>query len=265
MLPSGHVDVSIEPSESLSRAGFRFGGKGTHTSRTIMLSELTELLSAVPADVERGDYEVVIVHDNLLGKATTATRRLTNQRLGELYGLDPRLPLFRALRAVWAVDELGRPLVAMLCSLARDPLLRATAPAVLELPLGAELVRSIFLDSIREVVGSRLNDAVLDKVARNAASSWSQSGHLAGRVRKIRRRVTPTPGSLAFALWMGAFEGLAGEALLECRWTRVLDRTGRELVPFLLQAKQLGLVHARVGGGVTEIDATGLDGVNRGR
>lgn len=230
-----------------------------------MLSELTELFSAIPADVERADYQSAIVHDNFLGKATTATRRLTNQRLGELYGLDPRLPLFRALRAVWAVDEPGRPLLALLCSLARDPLLRASATAVLELPVGAELVRATFLDAIREVVGPRLNEAVLDKVARNAASSWSQSGHLAGRVRKIRRRVTPTPGSLAFALWMGALEGLAGETLLECRWTCVLDRTGRELVPIVLQAKQLGLLHARVGGGVVEIDAGRLDTLIRGR
>ena len=46
-------------------------------------------------------------------------------------------------------------------------------------------------------VGSRLNDAILDKVARNAGSSWSQSGHLQGRVRKIRLRVDPTVGPAA--------------------------------------------------------------------
>lgn len=230
-----------------------------------MLSELAELLSALPASTERADYRARIVDDNLLGKATTATRRLTNQRLGELYGLEPRLPLFRAMRAAWAADELGRPLIALLCALARDPLLRATAPAVLALPQGAELVRATFLDSIREAVGPRLNEAVLDKVARNAASSWSQSGHLKGRVRKLRTPVAPTPGSLAVALWLGSLEGLAGEGLLESRWTGVLDRAGRELVPMVLQAKQLGLIHARVGGGVTEIDASPLGALTGGR
>ena len=109
-----------------------------------------------------------------------------------------------------------------------------------------------------------MNDAVLDKVARNAASSWSQAGHLEGRVRKIRRRVAPTPGSLAFALWMGSLEGLAGEVLLDCRWARVLDRTGRGLLPVALEAKQLGLIHARAGGGVVEIDASRLDAFARG-
>lgn len=263
MPTSVSFDVVPDPSGSLASVGFRFGDKGTHTSRTIMLAELGDLLAAVPPESAASAYEAAVVIDNVLGKSTTATRRLTRQRLTELYGLDPRIPLFRVLRRVWAVDEAGRLLVAFLCALARDPLLRATAPAVLDLPVGAELVRAPFLDAIRDAVGSRLNDAVLDKVARNAASSWSQAGHLEGRVRKIRRRVAPTPGSLAFALWMGSVEGFAGEALLECRWTRVLDRKGRELLPLALQAKQLGLIHARAGGGVVEIDASRLDAVAR--
>lgn len=258
-MQSLHDPEPLGPRADLPTAGFRFGDKGTHTSRTIMLAELTDLLAAVRPDATREDYAAAIVDENVLGKQTISTRRLTSQRLRELYGLETRIPLFRVLRRLWTVDEVGRPLLAMLCALARDPLLRSTAPAVLALPVGAELVRATFLDALRQAVGSRLNEAVLDKVARNAASSWSQSGHLEGRVRKTRRRVMPTPGSLAMALWMGTREGLAGKALLECRWTRVLDRTGPELLPVALQAKQLGLIHARAGGGVIEINASRLD------
>jgi hypothetical protein len=249
----------LDSDENLRAAGFRFGDKGTHTSRTIMLGELTDLLAVVPQGADREAYAKAIVDENALGKQTIATRRLTCQRLRELYGLDPRLPLFRVLRRLWAADEAGRPLLAILCSLARDPLLRATTATVLGLPVGAELVRALFLDSIREAVGGRLNDAVLDKVARNAASSWSQSGHLEGRVRKVRRRVVPTAGSTTLAIWLGALEGLAGRSLLESRWARVLDRTRDELLAVALQAKQLGLLHARAGGGVVEIDASRLD------
>lgn len=224
-----------------------------------MLAELRDLLSALPASATRADYQASIVERNVLGKSTTASRRLTNQRLGELYGLDGAVPVFRVLRRLWDVDEPGRPLIAMMCALGRDPLLRATAAPVLSLPLRTELVRSSFLGAIRDVVGPRLNDAVLDKVARNAASSWSQSGHLLGRMRKIRQRVQATPGATAYALWLGTLEGLGGEALLSGRWTAVLDRSGQELLPLVLQAKQLGMVHARVGGGVIEIDASRLD------
>ena len=219
----------LEPTVELSTAGFRFGDKGTHTSRTIMLSELSDLLATEPIDAERTEYASAIIDDNVLGKQTMATRRLTNQRLGELYGLDRRLPLFRNLRRLWAIDDDGRPLMALLCALARDPLLRSTVKAVLDLPIGAELVRASFLSGIRETVGSRLNDSILDKVARNAGSSWSQSGHLTGRVRKIRQRVTPTPGAVTLALWIGALEGLAGQPMLNSRWLRIFDRSPEEL------------------------------------
>jgi hypothetical protein len=246
-------------SRVLTKVGYRFGGRGTHTSRTIMSAELTDLLSASPSSATRANYEAAIVDQNSLGKSTTASRRLTNQRLGELYGLDETIPVFRVLRRIWSIDEAGRPLLAMMCALTRDPLLRATVEPVLSLPVGTELVRSAFLGALRDVVGARLNDAVLDKVARNAASSWSQSGHLVGRMRKIRQRVEPTPGAVAYALWLGTMEGLRGDALLSSRWTAVLDRSGQELVPLVLHAKQLGLIHARVGGGVIEIDANRLD------
>lgn len=242
-----------------ARAGLRFGDSSVHTSRTIMLAELGDLFATVPPEAARAEYAAAIVDDNVLGKATIATRRWTNQRLGELHALDPRLPIFRVLRRLWIVDVPGRPLLAMLCALARDPLLRATAAAVLALPVGAELVRSSFLDAIRQVVSTRLNEAVLDKVARNAASSWAQSGHLRGRMRKMRTRVAPTPGSLALALWLGSLEGYGGRALLDSHWTRVLDRAGEDLLPTAYEAKQLGLIHARAGGGVVEIDASRLD------
>jgi hypothetical protein len=225
----------------------------------MMLAELDLLLAALPQDAPREHYATAVVEENALGKQTDSTRRLSLQRLAELYGLDPALPLFRALRRVWALDEEGRPLIALLCALARDPLLRATAPVVLPLGEGTELIRATLLDALRAAVGDRLNDPVLDKVARNVASTWSQSGHLEGRVRKIRRRVTPTPGSLALALWLASLEGLAGSQLLASPWAQVLDRSPRELEPFVLRAKQLGLISANIGGGTVAIDAAGLD------
>ncbi len=252
------------PEKVLAHAGFRFGDRGTHTSRTIMLAELRELLDALPQEADRKAYAAAIVDDNILGKQTLATRRLTNQRLGELYGLDPALPLFRVLRSLWSFDPESRPLLAMLVALARDPLLRSTANGVLLLSEGAELVRTSYKETIREAVGDRLNDAVLDKVARNTASSWTQSGHLQGRVRKIRRRVRPGVGALAMALWLGSLEGRAGAGLLSSFWTSVLDLSGEALIPLVLNARRLGLLNARIGGAVVEIDVRPVDPLVRG-
>jgi hypothetical protein len=81
--------ASDKMEEALSRwaqLGFRFGDKGTHTSRTIMLDELNAVLAHCPPDAPRSDYTAEIIEHNLLGKRTASTRRLTNQRLGELYG-----------------------------------------------------------------------------------------------------------------------------------------------------------------------------------
>lgn len=249
----------IVVSPDAEEAGFRFGDKGTHTSRTIMLAELGDVLAITSQSASREDYADAIVEENALGKSTAATRKLSNQRLGELYGLSPAIPIFRVLRRVWEVDEQGRPLAAMLCALARDPLLRATASSVLPLPVGAELLRTSMSGAIRAATGNRLNDSILDKVARNAASSWSQAGYLNGRVRKIRQEVRPTPGPVAYALWIGALYGFAGEDLFKTPWARALDQSPVELLDLALRAKQLGLINASAGGGVVEIDVSPLN------
>ncbi len=257
--------ATLEPKPRLEAVGIRFGPRGTHTSRTMMVAELGEVLAAVPAGGTREDYRSAIIDDNCLGKDTVSTRRLSNQRLSELYGLDPALPVFRVLRRVWDLDAAGRPLVALLVALARDPMLRASAPAVLGLPIGAELVRTAFLEQLAGALGDRLNPATLDKVARNAGSTWTQSGHLAGRVRKVRRRAEASPGPVALALWLGHLGGLAGEDLLRSPWASVLDCTPARLRELVLEAKRLGLIDARMGADVVEIDPRRLDPLGGGR
>lgn len=224
-----------------------------------MLAELRELFEHTVPTATREDYAFAIVEENILAKQTLATRRLTNQRLGELFGLSHDIPLFRALRVVWERDPNGLPLSALLVALARDPLLRLSAPSVLNLDTGQELVRSQLLSDLRSGVGDRLNEATIDKVARNASSSWTQSGHLQGRVRKVRSRIEPSHGPVALAMWMGHCEGAGAASLLDTSWCRVLDHHGAGMIPAVLQAKQRGMLHATIGGGVVEIRAERLD------
>ena len=51
----------------------------------MLFDELAAVLAAAPETASREEYAAAIVEGNCLGKATTATRRLSNQRLGELY------------------------------------------------------------------------------------------------------------------------------------------------------------------------------------
>jgi len=239
--------------ERLRAAGFRWGNKGTHTSRTIMLDELRSVLASCPPDATRDDYLSAIHEDNCLGKRTAATRRLSSQRLSELYALDPEVPLFRIMRRCWYTDRDGQAVLALLLALARDPLLRVSAPPVLRMRPGEELARQQMTDALSRAVGSRLSENTLDKVVRNAASSWTQSGHLKGRGRKVRQRVFPTPVATAYALLLGYLAGKRGTALFESLWARALDAPVSELQHLAMDARRLGFLDISQSGGVIDV------------
>jgi hypothetical protein len=238
--------------------GFRSGIRGTHTSRTIMLDELSHLLNAAPGEVSREDYANVVMEHNCLGKRTVATRKLSLQRLSELYGLDAQLTLFRVLRDLWGKHEGSRPLLALLLALARDPLLRATATAVIRTPHGHEFARQSMKNALAEAVGDRLNDATLDKVVRNASSSWTQSGHFRGRGRKIRQKVDATPAATTYALLLGFALGRRGRLLFETPWAAILDSGPDDLIDAALDAKRLGLLDFKQSGSMIDVSFPAL-------
>lgn len=102
---TGELRPQTERDEAgLRDAGFRWGQKGTHTSRTIMLDELRLLFSICRPDATRGEYLSAIQEENCLGKRTAAARGLSSQRLSELYALDPDVLLFRVMRRCWYAD-----------------------------------------------------------------------------------------------------------------------------------------------------------------
>jgi len=243
--------------------GFRTGDKGTQTSRTMMLNELTTVLTATQRGAKRADYTEAIIASNCLAKPTASTRRLTNQRLGELYALDPTVPLFRILRSLWEIDQLGRPLLAVLVALARDPLFMATASSVIPLPDGAEFLRDPMTQALRSCVGSRLNDSILDKVVRNASSSWTQSGHLVGRTFKRRRHVSATSAAVTFALYIAYYAGFRGSELLTSGWINVLDCGGSAARDLAFAAKRQGLLDLRIAGDVVEVSFGRLESLSR--
>lgn len=224
-----------------------------------MLEELSTVLVATPEGSSREHYAAAIVEGNCLGKATAATRRLTNQRLGELYGLDSRMPLFRVLRRIWSIDVPGRPLLALQCAIARDPLLAATVSPVLGLAPGSDLPRDTIRAALREAVDERLSDATLDKVVRNVASSWQQAGHLVGRTFKKRAAVRATPGSVAFGLYLGHAVGFRGAPLFATGWISLLDCTPASARILAIEAKRIGLIDLRIAGEVVDLVLERLD------
>jgi len=258
-MPNLRLHTAEASLAAAEEAGFRFGDKGTHTSRTMMLAELAHVVDAAPPNSKREGYASAIMKDNCLGKPTASTRRLTNQRLGELYGLDADIPLFRVFRRLWDKNAGSHPLLALLCAIARDPLLAATVDPIVQLQPGAEFMREPMRAALRAVVGERLNDSTLDKVVRNAASSWTQSGHLEGRALKRRCRVTPTPASAVYALYLAYQIGFRGRDLFSSGWLALLDCSPSMGQEHALEAKRLGLLDIRMAADVVEINFNRLE------
>src|SRR6266852_1914533 len=118
--------------------GYGFINKpvGAHSSRTMMLAEIRLLLAACQSSANLEEHRSAIVDENVLLKKTAATRKATFKWLRELYALDRKIPIFRALRDLWDEDTQAQPLLALLSAVARDTLLRSTAERILAIPVG---------------------------------------------------------------------------------------------------------------------------------
>src|SRR5262245_6513390 len=236
--------------------GFRNGPRGTHSSRTIMLDELSAL---VASNGLTGDIRKLVLQDNVLGKSTSSGRALTLQRLKELYSFDPAAPIFRVFVRLVNRDPAALPQLALLMAIARDPLLRASARPVLGLAPGSQLMRDVVRDAIASVVGDRMNEAVLDKVVRNTASSWTKSGHLIGRTIKRRARVRPNQNAFAFALWLAQKSGFVGGEVFDNGWIAALDLDPATARGLAERAHAAGLINFRTLGDGFELETTRLE------
>ena len=234
--------------------GFRTGQKGVHNSRTLSFEDLGTLLEAVPDETSNEEYRRAIRKENVLGKDTDSTRRYLGQRLSQLYGLDDEILLFRVFRHYWERAEQGRRLLALLLALARDPILRMTAPPILEMEQGEQLDKANLQETIVEEAGDRFNETSVKKIAQMTASTWTQSGHLEGRTRKIRQRPENSPVSTTYALLLGYLCGVRGELLFDTFWARVLDTPEHERMDLAQAASRRNLMTYRNAGGIIEVD-----------
>ncbi|XZE55881.1 hypothetical protein SH139x_001910 [Planctomycetaceae bacterium SH139] len=219
----------------------------------MMLAELQTLLDTVPAESDFGQFQQAVVDDNLLGKATESNRKGTLRRLRELYALDSSVPLFHVFRKLWDLDEASQPLLAAIVAYARDPLFRSTAGAVLATPGGAEIIRQSVTEAIDRFSDGGMSDSTIDKVARNTSSTWSQAGHLVGRVRKIRTPVQATPTTVTLAMLLAFANGHRGKALLSNEFIALLDADAETARARAIDARRLGLIDLRETDGVFDV------------
>ncbi|WP_394227585.1 hypothetical protein [Paracoccus marcusii] len=231
--------------------GFRLVGGGTHQSKTMMLEELEGLLGTGYRTSEA--LKASVVDDNSLGKTTVSTRRLTYRHMSSLFGLVDQPVLTKVLFKLWSADREGHRLLALLVSLARDPILRDTATVVLMGSVGQNLQRPLFETALSSAHPNRFSEKMTRSLAQNCASTWTQSGHLLGAVRKVRQRVSPSPSAVALAALLATVAGFGGPSILSSMWMQVLDLSPDQAFDHLRRAEALGLARVRSAGEVTEI------------
>lgn len=240
--------------KQLARLGFSFKRGGVHTARTMMIEELGALLSHVDRpEAEKSDYLQAIDDENCLGKRSGKTRVLTYRHLVDLYSLDRTNVLFRALLYFWNRDCSGQPLLALLCTYARDPIFRSTAPFILKFPEGKTITRKSLEDFIDGQEPGRFSKATLKSTAQNINSTWTKSGHLDGRARKVRACANPSAGSVAYALLLGYLSGVRGQALFQTEYIKLLDCKFDKAVALAEEASRRGWIAVKRVGDIIEV------------
>jgi hypothetical protein len=241
-------------SPALEKFGLKFSSGGAHISRTMMLAELGAVLANVPQGSGPADYREAILSQNVLGKTTDSTRQKSLRHLRELYALDEGAPIFGLLRKLYAMDDASLPLLALLVAWARDPLLRATTQPVMDASVGERVEVASLAQALEVAFSNQYSELNRKKIARNAASSWTQSGHLTGRAKKTRQQINPTAVALTMAFFLGDIAGYHGAAVFSNPWCRLLDLNSDRAKAMGSDAHRAGLLNLRAVGEVVELN-----------
>lgn len=218
-----------------------------------MTQELRLVLTALPRGSEAQTYRESILQQNILGKATDSTRHKSFRHLRELYGLDENVSIFALLRALYEFDPSSLPLLALQVAWARDPLLRATTRPVFEAAVDESVEPASLAQALEVEFPNHYSELVRKKIARNAAASWTQSGHLVGRTTKVRQRIQPTSVAVALAMFLGSIAGYLGAAVFSNPWCKLLDLNPVRARAFGVEAHRAGLIDLRMVGEVIEL------------
>lgn len=245
--------MSDTKEQLLAKLGFRFGVNGPHAARTMMFDDLRVLFAHVPASAAHSDYVQAVLIENVLGKPTKKARELALRHLTTLYGLDSTLPLFRALRRLWPIDEVAQPVLAIAAALARDPLLRGTQAFILSKQPGVVVAREDVEQCLANDHQDRFSPASLKSFAQNVNGSWTAAGFLSGRMRKIRSIPVVTPVNTTYCLFLGHLEGLSGQRLFTSAWMSLLPGSSGDHEALANSAFHRGLLVFLNAGGVKEV------------
>ncbi len=239
--------------EALIKFGFKFGKNSTHSSRTMMLSELKMLFSAIPVSASLEQYKSDIITHNCLNKSTESTRKLTYRHLKDLYSLDTKLPLFRVFRKLWDIEPEAQAILALQLAYARDPIFRMSSDCIIAHKRGEQIQREEIENLLKKDDPDRFSPVSLNSFSKNINSSWTQAGFLKGKVHKTRQIPNISPVNVSYALFQGYLYGLSGERLFNSSWMKLLHTPLERLEEMASAASYRGLIDYKKSGGVVDV------------
>lgn len=242
---------------------FTLGSLRTTASHTIGVPHLIELLRVLPADATPEQYRNAVVEDNVLGRPTQVGRQRSFRHLREFYFLDPSRREFASLRRLWNIDSNAQPLIAGILAFTRDGILRASFSVVQQTPPGGIVTSDDLTKSVSASYGLDLSESTLRKTGRNTGACWTQTGHLAGRTRKVRQSVEAFPAAVTYAAYLGHLAGKRGAGVLETPWAALLDLPAGAGLDALRRAHTQGLIDLLVAGNVVDVSFPMLEEVGR--
>lgn len=240
---------------------FTLGHLHTTASHTIGIPHLTVLLREVPPAAAAEEYRTAVIDNNVLGRPTQAGRQRSLRHLRELYSLDPVRQEFMALRHFWDLDPNSQALLAGILAFARDELLRASFAAVARIPPGSGVTSSDLTAAVAARFGNEMSESTLGKTGRNTGACWTQTGHLAGRAKKVRTEVEARPVAIAYAAYLGHLAGGRGLGVLDNPWSQILGLAPGRTLEALRDAHTQGLLDLLVAGSVVDVSFPTFGGV----
>jgi hypothetical protein len=167
--------------------------------------------------------------------------------------LNEEVPIFKLMRKLHALDPASLPLLAMQVAWSRDHLLRSTTLAIMEATEGERVETKALAKAALAIFPDQYSELNINKIGRNTASSWTQSGQLDGRANKIRSRIKPTVVAVTLALFLGDAAGYHGAAVFANPWCRLLDLNPDRAKSMAFEAHRAGLINLRAVGEVVEL------------
>jgi hypothetical protein len=218
-----------------------------------MFAELRIAMDNTHDLMGKDELRKILVDENLLKKESYDGRKRTYSHLLGLYGLDANNKNYQGLLKYWDKDASDLNILAMLCALSRDEALRISANYILSLSNGEIVDRSGLKHIIDENFGEKYSEKVRQSMLRNVLSSWTQSGHLKGKSKRIRDKPIVTPNSFAYACYLAYLAGFRGNRVFHSPWVKVLCLSDNEFDIIIRDINRKGLMTLKRAGDIVEV------------